>query len=436
VLDRCFEFVLAFPRSVVAQLLDTRAVGKGSVVLDPFCGTGTTLVECKRRGVEAIGVDANPVCVMAAQVKTTWTVDSRSARRDLRRILKHARTRYRSFERARQRAHQQGKRLFTERWGPFLDLKEGRYLKESGLLSRGWISPRPALKCLLLIEAINTTKDARVRRLLLVSLLGLLVPTVSNVKYGPEIYCGRRRSDVDVFAAFETRVESLLDSISDHRKQYGNVKSSIFEGNVLNGGLERIRKESIDYVITSPPYPAEHDYTRMTRLELAFGGFVRDDSDLRELKRGMIPSSSKGCYVDRPYYNLVKRFTTVSHLRGRILSASRNKTHGFARVYPRLVGDYFGAMYEHFRVLKPYLKPGAVCAYIVGDQSSFFGIHIQTARILSSLLQSQELGYEVIGRHIMRTRRGTNERNARRIPETVIFFRKPALTPSRHHAGN
>ncbi len=56
-----YRFVLSFPPHLVRNYLDRFSLGPGNVVLDPFCGTGTTLVECKKIGVNSIGIEANPM---------------------------------------------------------------------------------------------------------------------------------------------------------------------------------------------------------------------------------------------------------------------------------------------------------------------------------------------------------------------------------------
>ncbi len=422
-LDRCFNFVLSYPSSTVAAILEELSPRAKATVLDPFCGTGTTLLECKRRGIGSIGIDSNPVCVAAARVKTNWRVSVPTVERELLRVLRASKAGYRQFGSAREYAKAHGRYLHPLAWPVFGRSARGRYLQASGLLKRKWISPTPALKSLLLVEAIGRCEDSSARNLLLIALLGLLVPEFSNLKYGPELYCKKRRLDAEVFDVFELRVTELLAAIAEHRRNFPGAISESFIGNSIDGALSRLGTGSISHVITSPPYPAEHDYTRMTRLELVFGGFVTSDSDLRRIKRAMIPSSSKNCYVDQPYYNSVKRFTGVRELRHAVLAASRSKTHGFARVYPRLVGDYFGAMYEHLRRLRRCLKPGATCAYIVGDQSSFFGVHIQTALILRRLLKSQRVGLEFLRQEVLRRNRQTARR--REIPEILVYFRKP-----------
>ena len=44
-------------------------------VLDPFCGMGTTMVECKKRGIPSTGIEVNPLAHFAAQVRADWTPD-------------------------------------------------------------------------------------------------------------------------------------------------------------------------------------------------------------------------------------------------------------------------------------------------------------------------------------------------------------------------
>jgi hypothetical protein len=56
-----YRFVLLFPPHLVRQYLDRFGVDVSRTVLDPFCGTGTTLVECKKRGISSIGIEAHPM---------------------------------------------------------------------------------------------------------------------------------------------------------------------------------------------------------------------------------------------------------------------------------------------------------------------------------------------------------------------------------------
>ena len=70
-----YRFVLSFPPHLVRAYIERFGLSSEQWVFDPFCGTGTTLVECKKLGIPSIGLEANPVVHFAAQVKTNWRVD-------------------------------------------------------------------------------------------------------------------------------------------------------------------------------------------------------------------------------------------------------------------------------------------------------------------------------------------------------------------------
>src|SRR5579884_4049847 len=68
-----YRFVLSFPPHLVRDYLERFGVTAAQQVLDPFCGTGTTLVECKKRGVPSVGVEVNPIAHFASSVKVDWS---------------------------------------------------------------------------------------------------------------------------------------------------------------------------------------------------------------------------------------------------------------------------------------------------------------------------------------------------------------------------
>jgi len=70
---RWYRFVLSFPPHLVRSYLEDLGIKNGKVVLDPFCGTGTTIVECRKMGISSIGIEALPMAHFASQVKTDWS---------------------------------------------------------------------------------------------------------------------------------------------------------------------------------------------------------------------------------------------------------------------------------------------------------------------------------------------------------------------------
>jgi hypothetical protein len=61
-----YRFVLSYPPHLVREYLRRFESGHGGLVLDPFCGTGTTPVECKKLGVGSIGIEGGAAADFAS----------------------------------------------------------------------------------------------------------------------------------------------------------------------------------------------------------------------------------------------------------------------------------------------------------------------------------------------------------------------------------
>jgi adenine-specific DNA methylase len=185
-----------------------------------------------------------------------------------------------------------------------------------------------------------------------------------------------------------------------------------------------------DAVITSPPYPTEHDYTRNSRLELAYLECVRDKTSLREVKRGMVRSHTKGIYNTdtddmqvRDYERLQRIVRRIENKVARKIAkkaaSDKSRDCGFERLYGKVTQEYFGGMRRHFRAVRPLLKVSARCAYIVGDQSSYFQVKIPTAELLGEIAITE--GFEVTEIRKWRERWSTGTK--RFLTEHILLLR-------------
>lgn len=82
-----FYYKEGFARDLVLKLLEHFNIKQNQTVLDPFCGSGTTLLACKQRGINAIGFDVLPAALFAARVKTA-DYDIEELKQEAKQLLK------------------------------------------------------------------------------------------------------------------------------------------------------------------------------------------------------------------------------------------------------------------------------------------------------------------------------------------------------------
>jgi hypothetical protein len=415
-----YRFVLSFPAHLVRTYINRFALQPDHIVLDPFCGTGTTLVECKKLGIPSCGIEPNPMASFASRTKVNWEIEPQD-------LIAHA-TRVASI--AIKRLSSEGIEddeklpLFpsVKRLLPELKTLAPDAVK---LLLNGSISPLPLHKTLVLLETLAETKDPRFTAHEHLALAKSLVNEISNLHFGPEIGVGRPKPDAAVVGPWFRNVKSIADDLKVLRHKA--APPAIVHQADARDLLLLLPPNSVDAVITSPPYPNEKDYTRTTRLESVLLGFIKSKDDLRCLKQRLVRSNTRSVYTSDTDDRLVEDHDEIQRIAESIerRRIELGKTSGFERLYARVTKLYFGGMLRHLLDLRPILRPGAQLAYVVGDQASYLRVMIRTGQILADLAKSA--GYEVVGIDLFRTRRATATKEQLR--EEVLILRWPG--PSR-----
>ena len=405
--DRAFHdwyrFVLSYPPHLVRSYIEKFGLAGDAVVLDPFSGTGTTVLEAKKNGLAAVGVEATPISFLASRLKSDWEVDAA--------LLEAA------AERVLSRLNQSEPNAAPES-ADLLRLND----EQQTLILKNSIGELPLHKCLGLVGAIAQEPDLQLRDILRLALAYTAVHKASNLKFGPEVGVSRRKKeDAPVYQDWRNKVAQMAEDLAsvkalDYPPTQVFQQDSRFVGKVL-------QPNSIDAVITSPPYPNEKDYTRTTRLESVLLGYLNTKADLRALKEGLMRSNSRNVYSLDDDDQLIAPGSSVDRL-AREIEQKRldlGKTSGFERKYHRVTRLYFGGMQRHLQSLQPALKPGARLAYVVGDQASFLRVMIRTGELLAEIAEG--VGYEVENIDLFRTRVSTA--TGEQLREEVVRLRWP-----------
>jgi len=404
-----YRFVLSFPPHVVRDYLARFEIKPGQCVLDPFCGTGTTLVECKKAGIASTGIEANPLVHFASQVKVDWRPSPPG-------LWEHA-TSVAEAAAAELAADGLADGESAAPAAPLRTLPADRMK----LLLRDSISPLPLHKALVLLGTLTRLRDERYHRHELLALAKALPSAIGNLKFGPEVGVGVRKADSPVVSLWLSEVRAVARDLQAVGAAARNPAAVHLAD--ARDPMRVLQPASVDAVFTSPPYPNEKDYTRIVRLEAVLLGFIADKQQLQALKKGLVRSNTRGVYKGDLDASWVAGFAPVQELADAIerRRLELGKTSGFERMYARVTKQYFGGMARHLAELRPALRPGAHLAYVVGDQASYLRVMIRTGSLLAEIAGS--LGYEVVGINLFRTRLATATKEQLR--EEVVVLRWP-----------
>ena len=359
-----------------------------SVVLDPFAGVGTTLVEADLAGHEAVGFEINPYAAFASQTKL-------KAHRLGPDCLRKA---VRAFSVFMRRAHQE-------------DIQP-RTSPPHGFRTRSpFYSSKVQHKVLLALDFISE-QDARVADIFRLAFAASMVD-FSNYSYEPSL--GRKvtvgRPEVDDFPVTEVlakKVSQMADDVAWYR--HARAASERRDGRVLEksffDGYQDIEEQSVDLLITSPPYLNNYHYNRNTRPHLYWLGFCSSPKDFKRLEKlnfGTYWQNARDqgrveldpSIEDPQIHQAIEKVSQKNPEKG-IYGG-----HGWAN-YAAL---YFNDCVRFIRGAEWCLRPGATALIVIGN-SILQGVPIPTDRFLAGIAEAH--GFRIVDIHIPREARVGN----------------------------
>ncbi len=390
-----YRFVLSFPPHLVKNYISKFGLGAKDILLDPFCGTGTTLVEAKKNLIPSIGIEANPFAAFASDVKTDWSVNPNLLLSQAGEIVIEYRVRLRKDK------------ISDNPSMDNLNVKNLRRLnyEQERLIIRNSISPLPLHKTLVLLDILNDYRESEFHKYYLIAAANVLVYKISNLRFGPEVGVGKIKNDSAVISEWTEEINKIATDLMRY-SDYSNTNSHIIADDSRN--LVKIMNGTkVSAVITSPPYPNEKDYTRTTRLESVLLGFINNKDDLRKLKRSLIRSNTRGVYKGDADDVYIKGNREIQRIADDIEKKRKllGKTSGFEKLYHKVTKLYFGGMAKHLIDMQTILRPNSYLAYVVGDQASYLRVMIRTGKLIGDIAES--LGYELVNIDVFRKRFST-----------------------------
>ncbi len=362
-----YRFVLSYPPHLVRSYIDDFGLVKGSVLLDPFCGCGTTLIEGKLHRLKTIGLEANPFAQFASMIKVRWSVDPDLLLQNTNKIVKQT---IRILNR-----HGINDDLLTSPSNGFK--YQTLTIDQQKLILSDSISPVPLHKILVLLECIKGNSDEQFLDYQLLALAKTLVFDVSNLHFGPEVGLGKIKKDAPVVSIWQKEVKQIVDDIrATSSEKYPTSKVFLADARKISDYLP---ENSVDAVITSPPYPNEKDYTRTTRLESVILGFIQDKKGLRLLKANLLRSNTRNVYKGDDDDKWISEHKEINRI-ARSIEKRRielKKDSGFEKLYGKVTKLYFGGMARHLADLRKVPEAWRTISICCG-RSSFISSYNDT----------------------------------------------------------
>ncbi len=306
-----------YSKQLVDILIDRFKVGSQHVVLDSFAGVGTTTLACKQHGIKSVGFDVSPLCVFVSRVKAAdYNLETLNDG-----VITALKWKFRKPE-----------NIPNDKW---LKRVFSSYALEDIVFYR---------------EKIMQLEDEKIRNFLMLGLLDSAMSCSYAYKDGAFVKV-MKRPVAPVGKIFKYKIRRMLRELREN--QPSSVETSIYNGDARDLKLE---DESIDFVITSPPYLNKIEYTNIYRTEYSL------------------------------FFNMPE-----TKLRSFIGEKLEETLEGFES-YPPVAQAYFKDMKKVSQELYRVCKPGAKLAVVIGG-GCFPDQAISVDEIFAKL--SEEVGFRI-----------------------------------------
>jgi hypothetical protein len=333
-IHRWYVFPHSFTSELVHALIDEWGLGSHDCILDPFVGAGTTLLAAKEKGVPAAGYDLLPIAVLSSRAKVANYYPSR-----LEMV-------WQTLEKSLDPAQWNG----TSRSYPILvqQALPGRLLGAFDAVA----NRIHQLQC-----------SAAERDFFFLALIGLLPHYSHAIATGGWLKWAKKHTEVkNLPKDLHARVKFMLDDL--HRTCLPRL--ALWQVGEADARQLPDKTATYSAVITSPPYPNRHDYTRVLGIELMFGFLNWEET--RRLRYQSFHSHPEA-RPDRPNAGSYMEPKSLSQAIALIDKACKDP-----RV-PRLLKGYFLDMYLSLREVKRVCRSGARVALVVGN-AQYYGVPI------------------------------------------------------------
>ena len=371
------EYKGKFNPQIVHTLLNIYGVNEESCVLDPFCGSGTSLFECQLQGIKPTGVDINPLAAFIARVKTSIAFELEAITSfNIKTFVETCQHYTNGFVDENTERTEYLHKWFDDNY--YVAIESIRLVAET--------INAETLRNLVLLTTSNFLRDyscqepgdLRIRR--------------RNTPYPQESIWSRLEKD---FTDIQAKIRDMSVEDVNHFPK-ANIKNM----SIIGFGQDQTYKNSFDFAITSPPYATALPYIDTQRLSIVWLGMALG-KDIKGLECSLIGTREVGTKKER---NAIEKsllgndqnLTEETFCFCKSLQEKLTDKDGFRKQnVPIMLYKYFSEMSKMFEAVHNLLKKGANYCLIVGYNKTRIGgdTLIDTPYFLSK--EAERIGFKV-----------------------------------------
>lgn len=324
--------------------------GCSANLLDPFVGSGTTVIAAQTARCESTGYEAHPFIFRIAQAKMKWMTDIVTFSNAAQNVLKQA---------------QKSKHISTRH-------------DEKALLGKCYSKESLSQLERLKLAYENLKDSSQEWDLVWLAITSILRPTShAGTAQWQYVLPGKKTKAINVYEAYNTKINQMLEDMQSLQSNF------LIEhvGKIIHRDIRLgLSQEEHNLLITSPPYPNNYDYADSTRLEMTFWGEIEGWKDLKTAIRPyLMRSCSQHTAGEKLILDELLGNPLLEPILPEITAVTKELekvrlTKGGKKTYHTMIAAYFLDLAQIWINIRAVMAPNSRICFVVGD-SAPYGVH-------------------------------------------------------------